>query len=619
MQEARVFITGVNEVISFRGTLNHGIQPSTFVAEIIPQQINEANVEIDIKYPHPANGVELKECLIDSSSYSASRSGLVSTLYIKDFRWKWAYKQITLLANIRRGDGEIIIDPQYKYHAKKMTVSDILDEIEKALGARIIRKATFPADYYPEIIWDSYNAATALSDLLSPLAIRIVPSFEPNIVSIHNAGVGGNLPTDDLESLGTDTNPRERPKRIRVVSAPVLRTVDIGLYPVIQTSSGFEEADNSIYKPTMGRWGSAIDVSDEVATYPNETGRDLTTQECEFVESSAFQWFTVVPSEIPPRENSSGDMLERQKNIVGYGSMPGGTQLLTRYDILRGLQNFICEKSVLKGPEQTGDITYSISARRPFVYGAFLHEQETDVDARAGLTANDNSADDFKDIGQTVKNQLSYVESDTNEENRTTNDTLRKYIVPVPFSIDFDSGLVVFSRKVYLNRDGDNYFPELCLRAAVKTVNASGTFNRLEHIINVDPKSPADEIYIELNDVVPMWEYADGFGNRALDYQQQLKDYAEQILKTLSTPDEAATATYAGIKAIDLDGAIQSVSWSVGSSGARTTATRNQDTGDSTTISFRARQQSIEMGKSMRDAEIQRNADRRKAMGLPPL
>ena len=105
MQEARVFITGVNEVISFRGTLNHGIQPSTFVAEIIPQQINEANVEIDIKYPHPAKGVELKECLIDSSSYSASRSGLVSTLYIKDFRWKWAYKQITLLANIRRGDG----------------------------------------------------------------------------------------------------------------------------------------------------------------------------------------------------------------------------------------------------------------------------------------------------------------------------------------------------------------------------------------------------------------------------------------------------------------------------------------------------------------------------------
>jgi hypothetical protein len=65
-------------------------------------------VEIAVKYPHPVKAFELKECLIDSSSYSASRSGLISTLYIKDFRWKWAYKRITLLANIRRGDGEII-------------------------------------------------------------------------------------------------------------------------------------------------------------------------------------------------------------------------------------------------------------------------------------------------------------------------------------------------------------------------------------------------------------------------------------------------------------------------------------------------------------------------------
>ncbi len=100
---------------------------------------------------------------------------------------------------------------------------------------------------------------------------------------------------------------------------------------------------------------------------------------------------------------------------------------------------------------------------------------------------------------------------------------------------------------------------------------------------------------------------------------QQLKDYAEQILKTLMTPDEAATATYAGIKPIELDGAIQSVSWSIGSGGARTTATRNQDTGDQTTISFRARQQAIEMGKAMRDAETLRNHTRRRNLGLPPL
>jgi hypothetical protein len=288
------------------------------------------------------------------------------------------------------------------------------------------------------------------------------------------------------ESLGTDTNPKERPKRIRVVSAPVLKTVDLGLYPVIKTSRAFEEADKSTYKPSLGRWGSAVDVSDEVATYPNATGRDLTTQECEFVEASAFQWFAIIPSENPPQEDINGGLLQRQKNVQGYGN-----QLLTRYDILRGIQNFICEKTVRTDTNQTGEITYSIAPRRPFVYGAFFHEQETDVDAKAGLDESGNSTNDFRNISQLDKDRLSYVEPDTNEENRTVNDELRKYIVPVPFSIDFDAGLVIFSRKIYLKRSKENYFPELLLEnRGSRQSTIQGTFNRLEHIIQVRSQEP---------------------------------------------------------------------------------------------------------------------------------
>ena len=615
MNGAQVVITGVNQVLSFRGTLNHGIQPSTFVAEIIPQVINESNVTIAVKYPDPATAFELKECIIDSSSYSATRSGLISTLYIKDFRWKWAYKRITLLANVRKGNGEIIIDEKYEYHKRKMSVSDILDEIEKALGVRITRAAvTFPVDYYPEIVWDNYPAATALSDLLSPLAIRIVPSYEPNVVSIHNAGKGSPLPTDDLESYGKDTNPKEKPRQIRIVSAPVIKTVDIGLYPVVKTSNRFEGADDSKYHPSFGRWGAAVDVSDEIASYPNETGRDLTTQECEFVEQSVFKWYRMMPHPSPVEERSDGVLVP-----ITYAAVTGYNDFITStYDILRGLQNFICERESRTTVEQNGEVTYVLSARPPFVYGAFKHEQETDVDAQAHLTASGNSCDSFKDMTNVDKIWLAYIEPDTNEDNKTWNDDKRRFIVPVPFSIDFDAGLVQFSRRVFLERDGEPYFPELCLRIAVKTINDKGTFNRLEHVIQVDPNSPADEIYIELNDVVPMWEYADGFQNRD-NYRKQLSDYGNQILKSLFLPDEAGTATYAGVKKIYLDGTIQSVSWSIGQGGARTSATWNHDTGTDTTVSFLARQQAIEMGKSMRDADLQRNATRRKDIGLPPL
>lgn len=614
MNGAQVVITGVNQVLSFRGTLNHGIQPSTFVAEIIPQVINESNVTIAVKYPDPATAFELKECIIDSSSYSATRSGLISTLYIKDFRWKWAYKRITLLANVRKGNGEIIIDQNYEYHKRKMSVSDILSEIEKALGVRIILAATFPVDYYPEIVWDNYPAATALSDLLSPLAIRIVPSYEPNVVSIHNAGKGSPLPTDDLESYGKDTNPKEKPRQIRIVSAPVIKTVDIGLYPVVKTSNRFEQANQSKYRPSFGRWGAAVDISDEIASYPNETGRDLTTQECEFVEQSVFKWYRIFPAPSPVTEKTDGTLEKiTTSSIEGYKDY-----IETTYDILRGLQNFICERESRTTVEQNGDVTYVLSARPPFVYGAFKHEQETDVDAQAYLTASGNSVDSFKSIPESYKSLFSYIEPDTNEDNKTPNDVFRRFIVPVPFSIDFDAGLVQFSRKVFLERDGEPYFPELCLRIAVKTINSRGTFNRLEHVIQVDPNSPADEIYIELNDVVPMWEYAEGFKNRD-NYIKQLSDYGNQILKSLFLPDEAGTATYAGVKKIYLDGTIQSVSWSIGQGGARTSATWNHDTGTDTTVSFLARQQAIEMGKSMRDADLQRNATNREKVGLPPL
>jgi hypothetical protein len=104
--------------------------------------------------------------------------------------------------------------------------------------------------------------------LLAPLAIRIVPSSATRLrFQFTTRGSVRDLPTDDLlESLGTDTNPKERLERIRVVSAPVLKTVDLGLYRVIKTSRAFEEADKSTYKPSLGRWGSAVDVSDEVAT-----------------------------------------------------------------------------------------------------------------------------------------------------------------------------------------------------------------------------------------------------------------------------------------------------------------------------------------------------------------
>jgi hypothetical protein len=614
MNGAQAVITGVNQVISFRGTLNHGIQPSTFVAEIIPQVINESNVTIAVKYPDPATAFELKECIIDSSSYSSTRSGLISTLYIKDFRWKWAYKRITLLANIRKGNGEIIIDENYVYHQRKMSVRNILDQIEVALGVRIILSATLPVDYYPEIIWDNYPAATALSDLLSPLAVRIVPSYEPNVISIHNAGKGSPLPTDDLESYGTDTNPKEKPRQIRIVSAPVIKTVDVGLYPVVKTSNRFEPADMSQYRPSFGRWGAAVDVSDEIASYPNKTGRDLTTQECEFVEQSVFKWYRILPYPSPATEETDGSLgWITTSSVEGYKNY-----IQTNYDILRGLQNFICERSTRTTIEQNGEVTYVLSARPPFVYGAFQHEQETDVDAQAHLTASGNSCDSFKDIDEKTKTWLSYIEPDTNEDNKTWNDRYRRFIVPVPFSIDFDAGLVQFSRKVFLERDGEPYFPELCLRIAVKTINDKGTFNRLEHVIQVDPNSPAEEIYIELNDVVPMWEYGDGFKNRD-NYMKQLSDYGSQILASLLLPDEAGTATYAGVKKIYLDGSIQSVSWSIGQGGARTSATWNHDTGTDTTVSFLARQQAIEMGKSMRDSDLQRNATRRKDIGLPPL
>jgi hypothetical protein len=149
-------------------------------------------------------------------------------------------------------------------------------------------------------------------------------------------------------------------------------------------------------------------------------------------------------------------------------------------------------------------------------------------------------------------------------------------------------------------------------------MNEDGFFERIEYVLDIDPNSPADEIYVEANEVVPTVHYnaADGTVDEVRKY---LMDYAVAIFKSLTAPPDSQTATYVGIREIELDGAIQSVGWSIDGSGARTTVSRNQDNGDSITLGARARQRALDLAKTIRENDIFAAQQRRRRLGLSQL
>lgn len=174
-------------------------------------------------------------------------------------------------------------------------------------------------------------------------------------------------------------------------------------------------------------------------------------------------------------------------------------------------------------------------------------------------------------------------------------------IVPVGFEIDNERGLIKFNEPVYLHNDDDDAVPaKLKLRTAVQIRDAkTGEWVRHSKEMKLDPKSDTKPREIVIDEL--RLDVTNGKEKNRDKLDKELQKRLD-IIKEEYEFETPETATYTGWLSVELDGAIQSVTWSMGPEGAVTSVQRNNDKGSKTTQSYRIRRQNEQYTQALANA-----------------
>ena len=534
------FFPGIQQIVGAEYSLGHGITPGVCSMQIAPQSslIAEGGT---LEFTFDSVLLQFRGCKVDQGTLLRNSQNQIVNLSILDRRWRWAFGSISGAYNLRIENGELINnDGTGTAGLVEITEEDpqqLATLCLEAMGETGFDVSSLPNLARPLVQWEYDNPAQALASLCEELGCRGVLGLD-NRVRIQRVGVGSALPlSPDIRDDSASIDPPERPDKISVVAGRTRYQVDFELEAVgVEKDDIIKLVDDLSYKPTAG-WSKSdlphfMSVSD--------------TKLRELAKKCVFRWYRVkVPVSIP-----------------GFGK---------NNDQVKSLTQLLLEDEQVATRVEDG-LTKNKPAQ---VHGIF------------------QITDDYKNKG------------DPNADGTGP-------LTPTPdddaiwrggFSIDSDTGIVKFGERLLRNA-GTSTLPvwgpaKLILRAACSvrdettrswqhyedTRNYGNAFGTRARIIK------RDEIHLAFTPI-----YAAGTGyptavsvlddNKAT-IDPELQHYlnaAEQEYQVTNPQSR----TYAGLKAISPDGAIQQVTWSVGGAGATTRASRNNDT-DYKSPSYRER------------------------------
>lgn len=574
---------GLQQVISAQFALGHGISPSVCSIQCAPQPPSFTPAPGALEFRFGNTRLRFFNCIIDDFHASLGPSGEIWTLQILDRRWMWRFAEpIWGQYNQRLENGEVARsdDPTEETELFAPSVKSP-QELAKLCLAKMNEQGAnvseLPNNVYPEVFWDFINPAEALQSLCESLGCRIVLQLD-NTVAIRKAGKGRDLPRDPSvmeDSLTLDL--QAKPDSIWCVCAPSRFQVDFKLEAVgLDTDGQLKPIDELSYTPDSG-W-SSIDLE-----HFNNI-KHATAEKRELAKDTVFKWYRITcPGQIP-----------------GYGKLT------------HGIHQIILEDTQV---EQTTDAATSVGAGQPVkrnkpaqVFGVWCPGNE-----------------DLKNIDTSL---------------RPPADDTKTYTTG--FSIDRERKLVRFSAHVFHNpthtaSNGNpdkigGYQPaELVLRTAC-TVLQNGTLGivRYTRSKKTGARNGAGPYQVRREDLIlgsyPNYstspgtyrsQVAGGIGmsvsNNLAEVQRQADFYIQAAMDDFDSQIPQAR-TYAGLKAINPDGAIQQVAWFIGPQGAMTRASRNNEQVD-LSISFQERrfQQKLQaLLKTEQKNAVQAKRDRRR-------
>lgn len=519
---------GINQIVSGGFSFTHGRSPSVASVTILPQQNWPAQGGA-LSIIFGGGVIQFPDCKVDSINFTRDESGQLVRLQILDRRWKWAWGWISGEYNIRNPDGSI-------KDGTKKTPQELAELLLDQMGEQDYVVGDLPNETTPYVKWDFDVPSEMLAQLCDSLNCRIVLGLD-NRVRLLREGQGAQLDTSYVMDVGSNVNPPEMPDRLAVVSAPVRYQVELELEPVGREAENAQgEADNAIpekflpldelsYKPAGG-WKL------EEQPYWISVAEDQRAT----AQQTVLKCFRVkVPFNLPP---------------MG-GLAPVQITKLDQFELLD-------ERVEIIKDQDGNDVVRSGPAR---VRGVYFPNQIDTKNNIAELKATFQIGD----------------------------------VIDKPFTVDSASKVVTFQEPIYRNETADGMGegypdkvtvsePQLRLRAAiiVQDQNTRGTIRYTrERQTGATFGTPTrfslhDEIIVAViakyNDAFNIIGSEDNREGANLEMDHYLD--ALQAEYQLLNPQQV---TYPGIVPVQLDGAISQVSWSVGLSGARTEATRNNE------------------------------------------
>lgn len=520
------YFPGVQQVRSGSITVVHGISPGVATLEIAPQagMIAEGG---NLVFAYAGQQMQWRGCKIDQASFRRDSSGFVVGLTIFDRRWRWAWGWISGQYNVRKADGSIKKDTE-------KTPQELARLLFAAMGEQGYDVSQMPNDARPEIEWDGDVPAEALADLCDQLGCRIVPSLDDRF-RILRAGVGAELPSGGEIEKGMTVDPPERPDRIAIMGGKTEWQADFELEAVgEETDDSIKPIDELSYKPAGG-W-SEIDLP-YMSAIENQDHRERAKRsvfKCYRIKSPA-----VVPNAAEKSYNLDQLLPIKDEQIEQQSQMVDGKEVLTR--------------------------------KPAMVYGVW-----------------------FADLDGTLLNSAAKIQPPKDSTGGTDGDP---QIYRRDFTVDAQRGLVRFSDYVYRNtEDGESNTSRemvlkktagpailrlrctVCLRESKtrgwirygKQRATGGNYGTPMRVIR------HDEIVLTSIPRYTETYSVDGYETNMREVDRECDYYLDAAMLEYET-EVPTTKRYLGLRRIELDGAIHQVTYSVGTSGAFTTACRNTE------------------------------------------
>lgn len=517
---------GVVKVVSANFSLTHGISPSIATLEIAPQR-NFTAQGGTLSFWYDGLVVSFPDCRVNANSFRWDQSGQLWSLQVFDHRWKWSWGTISGNYNLFNDDGEI------KKGTEK-TPQELAKLCIEAMGETgNIDAADLPNDARPTVTWDGDVPAEALANLCDQLNFRVVPRLDGSY-KLYRAGEGGELPPDRIMENWFSVDPPELPDKLAVLCGPDRFQADLHLEAVgLDVDGQVKRIEELSYAPD-DNWASA-----DLPDFDCLIAAGYSAQVQGLAKATVFRWYRPdLPLVVP-----------------GYdGTMNLRRQILPLEDTQNALYKWVED-------QEEGLVKQNLPA---FVRGSWCPESD-------GLLTN---------VVQT-SDPTKPVDKDDEQLHARR------------FSIDAGRGIVMFEEPIYRNALDSGASPpasieyeaaDLYLRTAfrvrdeeslahvryVKTLDTGGNFGTptryLQHNELTLTRIPTYDSEYNVTKIETNQETID----KAADYylQAALAGYRQK---------EPLTFRYPKLVAIEMDGAIQHITWSISEVGAFTAASRNSE------------------------------------------